>query len=198
MKFGMAPVALLSLSLVPAARASVITSVERLDGGDLPAVHYNPAFDTFTTQIWNDYTFLWGATPGYLRGADQVLTSLNDDTPDPDYRLRLSLSRDANVYLIVDDRVPGGVAAHMPWVAQLGFADTGDDAVWNLAGRFVNASIYRAAVPAGDLVLREQNTSPNDALMYVVGATPVPEPAIGWVGAAAAVPLALRRRRRRP
>jgi hypothetical protein len=195
MKFAMAPVALLSLAVFPSARASVIASVGRLDGGNPPAVHYDPPFDTFTTQIWNDYTFLWGATPGYLRGADQVLTSLNADTADPDYRLRLSLSRDANVYLMVDDRVPGGVAARMPWVAQLGFADTGDDVVWNLAGRFT--SIYRATVPAGDLVLREQNTSPNDAFMYVVGAAPVPEPAIGLLGAAA-VSLVERRRRRRP
>src|SRR5687767_3060977 len=115
MKCGMASVILLSLSILPEARAGVITSAERLDGGNLPALRYNPPSPTFMpgTQIWNDYTFVWGTTPGYLRGADQVLTSLNQDTPDPDYRLRLSLSQDANVYLIIEDRVPGGVAAHM-------------------------------------------------------------------------------------
>jgi hypothetical protein len=197
MKLGMAAVILLSLSILPEARARVITSVERLDGGNPPALRYDPPSPTFMpgTQIWMDYTFLWGSTPGYLRGADQVLTSLNADTFDPDYRLRLSLSQDAMVYLIIDDRGPA-VGEHMPWVAQLGFADTGDDAVMNLAGRLVNASIYRATVPAGDLVLLQQNTSPNDAFMYTVAATPVPEPAIGLLGAAT-VTFALRRRRGR-
>src|SRR5688500_15074463 len=147
MKFGLALV--IALALVAEARANVITSVERLDDGDLPFVRYDPPSRTFKlhTQIWRDYTFIWGTTPSYLQGADQVLTSLNQDTPDPDFQLRLSLSQDAFVYLLIDDRVPD-VSAQMPWIAQLGFADTGDHAVMNLAGRSVNASIYRGTFPA--------------------------------------------------
>jgi hypothetical protein len=193
MRLGTALAVASSLFFVGAARASVITSAERLDGGELPWLRYAPA-PTFApnTQIWKDYTFICGTTPRYLRGADQVLTSLNADTHDPDYRLRLSLSQDANVYLLIDDRVPD-VRTQMPWVAQLGFADTRDDAVMNLAGRFVNASIYHARVPAGDLVLLRQNTSPDVAFMYTVGASPVPEPAAGLIAAAG---LLLSRHRR--
>ena len=186
----------LSLSFPAPARAQVITAVERLDGGPLPLVHYDPTYPTFApaTQIWNDYTFVWHETPSYLRGSDQVLTSLNQDTPDPDFRLRLSLSQDAVVYLLIDDRVPS-VGAQMPWVSQLGFADTGDQAVMDLAGRLASASIYRAAIPSGDLVLLQQNTSPDDAFMYTVAAAPVPEPGTVLIGAAA-IFLALTRRQR--
>src|SRR5918993_5848046 len=104
MKLAVMLVIALSLCVRTDARANVVASVERLDGGDLPFVRYSPAFPTFApgTQIWRDYTFLWGTTPGYLRGADQVLTSLNEDTPDPDFRLRLSLSQEALVYVLVD------------------------------------------------------------------------------------------------
>jgi MYXO-CTERM domain-containing protein len=196
MRLSMAMVVALWVSVATEARAGVIVAAERLDGGGpSPALRHAPA-PTFSphTQIWIDYTFVWGATPAYLRGADQVLTRLSPDTADPAYRLRLTLSRDAFVYLLIDDRAPA-VAAHMPWVAQLGFADTGDEAEMDLAGRFVNASVYRATVPAGDLVLLQQNTHPNVAFMYTVAATPVPEPGAVGLGAVAGIWVLSRRRR---
>jgi hypothetical protein len=195
MRFGLALV--IALAIVSEARAKVITSIERLDDGDLPFVRYDPPSPTFMThtQIWRDYTFIWGTTPNYLRGADQVLTSLNQDTPDPDFQLRLSLSQPAFVYLLIDDRLPS-LSQQMPWVAQLGFADSGEHAVMNLAGNLVNASIYRGTFPAGDLVLLQQNTSPNVAFMYTVGVTPVPEPGMGLVVAGALLFVQRPRRRR--
>src|SRR5687768_7215906 len=80
--------------------AHLVSSVERLDaGGGAPWVMHNSQF----FQVWRDYTFVFRSKPTYLNGGDQILTTYFADADDPDFRLRLTLSAPATVYLLIDN-----------------------------------------------------------------------------------------------
>ena len=159
-------------------RAAIISSIERLDSAVPPAtllfhssLSFLPGF-----PVWSNTSFQFRSVPSYLIGADQVRTAYFTDSSDPDYQLRLTLAVPATVYLIIDDRAPD-VATAMPWVAALGFTDTGDDAVIQVSADQVltTASIYGGSFPAGNVILLQQNDVPNHSGMFTVAA--VPEPA---------------------
>jgi len=162
--------------------AAVISSAERLDStGVNPTFLLTHSADNFRSHlpIYYDYSFTYRNVPGYLLGADSVKTRYGD-SQDADYRLRLTLDVPATLFLIIDDRIED-IAATMPWLATMGFVDTGDNADYLYSSSYVRTlSIYRADFPAGDVVLPEQN-SPLVATerggMYVVGAVSnIPEP----------------------
>ena len=164
--------------------AHLISSVERLDqGGSLPWVMHDSRF----VQVWRDYTFVYRSKPSYLIGGDQILTTYFGEAQDADFKLQLTLSTSATVYLLIDDRVPN-VEAEMPWVSALGFIDTGDEAQIEVSGDslLTTASIYGQSFSAGSLVLFEQNDSSPDgspAGMYTVAVVPEGGPALtGFAG----------------
>ncbi|MES2569431.1 MAG: PEP-CTERM sorting domain-containing protein [Verrucomicrobiota bacterium] len=164
-------------AILPVRAGTVISSAQRLDPG-AGAVSVTSSPNTFKlfTQVWRDYTFTFRTTPSYLVGADMVMTHYFTDSADPDFQLRLTLAVPATVFLLIDDRVPD-VATGMPWVASLGFTDTGDEAAIQIAGDslLTTSSIYSARFPAGEVVLLQQNSMPGNSGMFTVGAA-VPEP----------------------
>jgi hypothetical protein len=159
------------------ARAHLISSIERLDTATPPNSLSHSDF-TFRSgfPVWSDSTFQFRSAPSYLFGADQVRTRYLIDSSDPDFRLRITLEVPATVFLLIDNRAPE-VSMLMPWVAALGFTDTGEDAAIQVSNDslLTTASIYRAQFPAGDLVLLQQNDVPGNSGMYTVAV--IPEPA---------------------
>ena len=156
-------------------RAAVISSIERLDS------IIEPSRETTLTHnfagfgpVWSDHTFTFRTVPNYLIGGDLVRTSYRDHD-DADFQLRVTLDAAATLFLLIDNRAPD-VATTMPWVAALGFTDTGDDAVIAVSpsSNLTTSSIYSGIFPAGDVVLLQQN-APGNVGMYLVAA--VPEPA---------------------
>jgi hypothetical protein len=158
-------------------QAKIISAVERLDGGAAPRLRDGAVAPTFAglTPIWSDYAFFALDAPAYLRGSDLLMTRYNFDKIDPDYQLRVTLARPATVFVMVDDRVPD-VPTTMPWLAALGFVDTGDnlDVRVSFDQRLTFTSIYRADFSAGPVVLLEQHDSNVNSGMYFVAAVPEP------------------------
>ena len=152
--------------------AAIISSFQRLD----PTTETTSLIHNFPGggQVWTGNTFLFRTFLSYLVGGDFVRTSYIDSS-DADFQLRVTLDVPATLFLLIDNRAPD-VATTMPWVAALGFTDTGNDAVIEVSVNSVltTSSIYSGNFPAGDVVLLQQN-APGNVGMYVVGA--VPEPA---------------------
>lgn len=106
-----------------------------------------------------------------LFGADYVRTA-NDDRNVADFSLTLNFNGTVDLYLFIDDRVgdnsnanPPTLGALMPWVAALGFVDTGlnigldegGDGVGPGAGINQFGSIYKKSGVSGSIVLGAQN-----------------------------------------
>ncbi|GAA5129404.1 hypothetical protein JIN84_03310 [Luteolibacter yonseiensis] len=181
----------LALVVSPPLPAAVISFAERLDStGANPTFLLTHSANNFRPHlpIYYDYSFIYRNVPGYLLGADSVKTRYGD-SQDANYRLRLTLDVPARLFLIIDDRIED-IAATMPWLATMGFVDTGDNADYLYSGTFVRTlSIYRADFPAGDVVLPEQNSplvGTERGGMYVIGAvSTIPEPCAALLLAAA-------------
>jgi hypothetical protein len=114
-----------------------------------------------------------------LVGAEYIMTA-NDDKGNSTLTHQVTISRYATVYLILDNRLGGtgggyGVApnlAGMPWVATMGFVDTGYDIGIDEAG--VGdidqwSSLFKAGFPAGMITLGG-NTQGHGGNMYGVAA----------------------------
>lgn len=173
-------------------QAGVISAATRLDAtGPNATFILTSSANNFSphTQIWYNYSFSYRNVPAYLKGADSLRT-LFQDNEDTDYQLRLTLNAPATLFLLVDDRIDD-VATAMPWLAPLGFTETGDFADYLYSNSYVRTlSIYSASFPAGDVVLLPQDSQHNHPLadgsiapgMYVIGASAsVPEPASSWL-----------------
>lgn len=164
-------------------RSATITALNRLDTDPTPGSR-ETVFTLWKGPVYQDYSFTYSSWPSYLDGAE-VVRMVNHDFMDADYRLQLTLSQPATVYLFIDDRL-GNVATKMPWVAAQAFADTGDTVmVWDFP-----YSVYAAAAPAGTFTVYEQNSPSGN--MYTVAV--VPEPSITLFAAVGAIALITRRR----
>lgn len=177
--------------------ASVISSAERLDEPNEKVWLVPGAQATWSPggPMWKDYTFFITSRPDYLKGSDRVLLSYSDSL-DRDYQLSITLAVPARVFLFLDDRVPN-VLTEMPWVHELGFADTGDDVVISEGGPLRAMSIYQVDLPAGDFAFLQQSSSAMMIGMYGIAAQSlVPEPSAGITAAVAGSLFAFQRRRR--
>jgi len=172
------------LALLASSQAApIITALTRLDA-DQTGGAGEVVFSFFGGPVYQDYSFTYTLWPSYLNGAETV-RMVNHDAMDSDYRLQLTLSQPATVYLMIDDRT--GTAA-LPWVTTQGFQDTGDTVmVWNFP-----YSVYAAAAPAGNFTVSENALSLN---MYTVAVVPEPSAAL-LLGAGAIVALHRRLRSR--
>jgi hypothetical protein len=128
--------------------------------------------------VWKDYTFFITSRPAYLADADRVLLSYTA-SQDTDFNLKLTLAVPAQLFILIDDRVPD-ISAGMPWVGALGFTDTGDDVIVSEGGPLRSLSVYRAEVPSGDVTFLHQPSPAPMIGMYGIAALPqVPEPSAG-------------------
>ena len=132
------------LAVVPTtaqiAQAQFITSVTHrntdADAPEDPEIAPNPLDEDELCFV--DRTHQYNEIPAYLIGADYVLTA-NDNKNVSSYELDVTLSatipEGTKLYLFLDNRMgaaAGGLGVDpdlsgMPWVANMGFTDTGDD-----------------------------------------------------------------------
>ena len=127
-----------------------------------------------------DRTHVYKNVPGYLAGIAEYVRIDNDDRSTADFLLDLVLSWEADVYVFIDCRVGDGEGDNpptlsdtvMPWVAQMGFADTGDQIdidEGNDGDIDQHFRIYKARFQAGTVTLKEQNNG-GSRNMYGVAA----------------------------
>jgi hypothetical protein len=172
-----------ALILAAVAQADLITSVTHnsthtielggiLDSGD----YYSPAR---TQHVYkddpSDPTLVLARE---LFGKAEFIRVAHDARGLADYEMTVNLSSSAIVYLFIDKRVDT-VATKMPWVAEMGFVNTGETMTFdeNNNGTFENPfAIYQGKFSAGALVLKHQNSGSIN--MYGVAAVPG-DPAIG-------------------
>ena len=114
-----------------------------------------------------DRAHQYNSIPAYLIGAEYVLTA-NDDKDNGSHELDVTLSEAATVYLFLDNRLQasgtgtGGQGVNpdlsgMPWVAAMGFTDTGNDIGIDEAGDgdIDNwSSVFSKKFPAGTITLK--------------------------------------------
>ena len=165
--------------IAPVTRAALITAVVRRNpdgnsGDTEPQIAPNPLNEDQLCYV--DRTpattppggHQYNSIPAYLIGAEYVLT-VNDDKDNGSHELDVTLSEAAIVYLFLDNRLQAsgtgsgtgqGVnpdLSGMPWVAALGFTDTGDDIGIDEAGdgdidRW--SSVFSKKFAAGTITLK--------------------------------------------
>jgi hypothetical protein len=159
----------------------VITSAQRVDQPEVTEWLWPARFGIgfgVGGPVWKDYTFFITSRPAYLADADRVLLSYIA-SQDTDFNLKVSLAVPAQLFILIDDRVPD-VSAGMPWMGALGFTDTGDDVIVSEGGPLRALSVYRAEVPEGDVTFLHQPSPAPMTGMYGIAALPqVPEPSAG-------------------
>lgn len=172
-------VVLIALVIASTAHAAVITGVARRGGSTNPAPALGGTLVDGSLAWVDRNAHVLKAIPDILLNkAEYVKTSIVDRDR-ADFLLDITLSADADVYLMIDCRVGDGVNSNPPlltskmtWVAQMGFVDTGlkisiDE---NNNGSIDNyLQLYKASFPAGTITLKEQNDGTTRA-MYIVGA----------------------------
>lgn len=117
------------------ARAQLITAVaHRNTDTDAPE---NPQIATSLGEgavVFVDRTHVYADVPLWLIGAEYVMLA-NDNKNWSAYELDITFSRNATLYVFVDNRMGGaaggkGVApiiTGMPWLTSMGFVDIGED-----------------------------------------------------------------------
>lgn len=154
--------------------------------------------------------------PSYLVGQEYILSG-NDNRDNASYRLDVTLSAPANVYMLIDNRLSDTVntdpptfdATHMQWIVDGGWLATSnginrtknagvpDEVAFDeSADGTVNQyySVYMKSFPAGTLsLLQGDNAGQN---MYGVVVAPVPEPSTLAVSVLGLLGLMARARRR--
>ncbi len=158
--------------IAPVTQAALITAVARrnpdADSGDTePQIAPNPLNEDQPCYV--DRTHQYNSIPAYLIGAEYVMTA-NDDKNNSAHELDVTLSEAVTVYLFLDNRLQGsgqgtggqGVnpdLSGMPWVAAMGFTDTGDDIGIDEAGDGDIdqwSSVFSKKFPAGTITLKGQ------------------------------------------
>jgi len=156
------------------ALAGVINSVSVVGGSGLTNVQSDAMAEDAVSYV--DRTHEWNNVPSYLLGNDYVQTA-NNDRSSTTYQMTLGLSAPSTVYVLLDNRWD---STSMPWMAAMGFLDTGDDigVDENGDGSINNtSSVFQASFEAGTVVLGAQASGGIN--MYGVVAAPgeaPPEP----------------------
>jgi hypothetical protein len=159
--------------IVPVTKAAIITNVVRRNpdgnsGDTEPRIAPNPLNEDQPCYV--DRAHQYNSIPAYLIGAEYVMTA-NDDKDNGSHELDVTLSEPVTLYLILDNRLQGsgqgagsgqGVNPNlsgMPWVAAMGFTDTGDDIAIDEAGNGSIdrwSSVFSKKVLAGTYTLKGQ------------------------------------------
>ncbi len=161
------------------AQAQLITGIERRGSTNTPPqVAPDPLAENAVCYV--DRVHEYTDIPEFLLGAEYVMVA-NDDKNPAGYELDVTLSNNAILYLILDNRLgggsmaaPGPVGDPMPWVLEMGFVnlevdlgiDEGADGTINQ-----RSSIWALEVRKGTITLFEQNDG-GSRNMYGVAALP--------------------------
>jgi len=189
-------------SAVSVAQAQFITGVQRRnpDGnsGDTEPVISEELLGE-DSLCYVDRTHQYNEVPEILLEAEYIRTA-NDDKDNANYEMDVTLSQDVTLYLIVDNRIPGGgggqgvdpdpAGAGMSWVADLGFEDTGLDIGIDESGDGDIdqwSSVYAVPARAGTITLLAQNDGGGRNMYGVAAMAPrvkarKPSPADGAEG----------------
>lgn len=178
--------------------------------------HESPAFVDRNHRYVNDPANNL-SIPAYLLRQEYIMSG-NDNRDNASYKLDVTLSAPAHVYMLIDNRLtdadgatpPTFDATHMQWIVDQGWAPTSNGI--NRAGNSllpdevgidegadgtVNQyySVYSKSFPAGTFsLLQADNAGQN---MYGVVITPVPEPSSLSIVVLGLLGLVARRRTRR-
>ncbi|MDI6449613.1 discoidin domain-containing protein [Anaerobaca lacustris] len=160
-------------------QAQLITGVERRGSTFAPPqVAPDPLADNSPCYV--DRVHQYTDIPEFLLGAEYVMVA-NDDKNPATYELDVTLSGNAILYLILDNRLgggsmtaPGPVGNPMPWVLEMGFVnlevdlgiDEGADGTINQ-----RSTIWALEVKRGTITLFAQNDG-GSRNMYGVAALP--------------------------
>jgi len=151
--------------LVGSAQAQLITGLAHrntdTDAPETPLVGAAPLAEGSVTFL--DRVHIYKDVPALVLGAEYILLA-NDNKNQGTYQLDVTVSRDATIYVFVDNRMGGaaggkGVAPNitgMPWLTTLGFVDTGEDiGIDESADGSINQyySIFALAVKRGTVTL---------------------------------------------
>jgi len=118
------------------AQAQLITAVAHrntdADAPEDPRIAPNPLGED--AVVFVDRTHQYNDVPAFLIGAEYIMLA-NDNKNQGTYELDVTVSKNATIYVFVDNRMGGaaggkGVAPNitgMPWLTTRGFIDTGED-----------------------------------------------------------------------
>jgi hypothetical protein len=169
--------------LVGSAQAQLITAIAHRNTAagapETPQIAPNPLGEDALTYV--DRTHQYNDVPAFLVGAQYVMLA-NDNKGQGNYELDITLSKNATIYVFVDNRMGGGagtkgvnpIVTGMPWLTTLGFVDTGEDIGIDESGDgSINnySSVFAADVKAGTVTLGG-DTAGHGGNMYGVAALP--------------------------
>jgi len=151
--------------LVGPVQAQLITGVAHrntdADAPEAPQIATAPLGEG--SVVFVDRVHQYKAVPQSLIGAEYVMLA-NDNKNMGSYQLDITLSRNATLYVFVDNRMGGAAGGlnvapnvtGMPWLANLGFVDTGADiGIDEAADGSINqySSVFSLAVKPGTITL---------------------------------------------
>ncbi len=184
----------ISTVAVQVTSAAIITSIERRNSDKTYPQIAGPLVEGALGYV--DRTYEYNQIPVALVDAEYIKVA-NDDKKSQYYELDVTLSQDATLYLLLDNRLGHGPGlggrsgrlwdpylspAGMSWIIDAGFVDTGADISVHEFGTSVAfkwSSVYAKDVSAGKITLLQQYDASTDRgrdrNMY--GVAVVPEPA---------------------
>jgi len=173
--------------------AQIITSIERRNSTNTYPQIAGPLEQY--AGIFVDRNYEYDQIPAALVGAEYIKVA-NNDKKTQYYELDVTLSQDATMYLLLDNRLGHGSgqggksglgwnpylsSAGMDWVVLAGFVDTGDDLSvheYGTSAAYRWMSVYAKDVSVGTIPLLQQYDASTDRgrdrNMY--GVAVVPEP----------------------
>jgi len=122
--------------LAGSAQAQLITAVTHrnsdTDATEAPQIGAAPLAEGSVTFV--DRVHIYKEVPALVLGAEYIMLA-NDNKNQATYELDVTVSRDATIYVFVDNRMGGAaggkgvtpIITGMPWLTSLGFVDTGED-----------------------------------------------------------------------
>ncbi len=173
--------------------AAIITSIERRNSSNTSPQIAGPLVEGAIVYV--DRTYEYNQIPVALVDAEYIKVA-NDDKNNPDYELDVTLSQDATLYLLLDNRLghgdlsgedgslwdPSLISAGMSWVIDAGFVDTGEDVVVDEYGTPVDfrwLSVYTKDVSAGTITLLQQYDSADPWMRNMYCVAVIPSPLVG-------------------
>lgn len=171
------------------ATGAIITGIERRYSYNTPPLISGPLQESSPGFV--DRVYEYRMVPADLIGAEYIMVA-NDDKLLPNYELDVMLSRNATLYLMLDNRLGHGPlpedtgqfldpdlnAAGMQWVLALGFVDTQEHIIVyekGATGIFRWSSVYALNVSAGTVTLFQQCDATDQQFRNMYGVAVVPE-----------------------
>ena len=180
----------LTAGIAQVASAQIITSIQRRNSSNTWPQIAGPLAEDALAFV--DRNHEYNVIPMVLVGAEYIKVA-NNDKATPNYELDVTLSQDAALFLLLDNRLGHGqmtyedgylldpdlLAAGMSWIINLGFVDTGLDIGVDEGGNGTIdrwSSVYAKEVSPGTTTLLQQydTTDPYVTYRNMYGVAAVP------------------------